>query len=301
MNDWDDYRLILAIARAGTLRAAATQLGLTHTTVSRRLAMIEDARGKLFEKRPGGYSPTPLGEALVDIAQGMESLTHTAARSQRALEQELAGVVTLSVPEPVAQFLLLDELFELPKRFPQIEFRINISVRLVDLDRSEADIVVRSTMQPPDHLVGRRLFTNVLSFYGDRDYLASTPASKLQWIAPTEAGMKPDWIARSPFPDAPVGLLIDDIVTRHHALVRGLGIARGACFMADPQPNLVRLTDAPPMPLADFWVLTHPDLRQTPRIRAVMDFIARAMKAKEDLVSGRHPAPVWEAVSSPRA
>ena len=293
MSDWDDYRLILAIARAGTLRAAATQLGLTHTTVSRRLAMIEDARGPLFEKRPGGYSPTPLGDALVDVAQGMENLTHTAARSERALEQELAGVVTLSVPEPVAQFLLLDELFELPKRFPQIEFRINISVRLVDLDRSEADIVVRSTMQPPDHLVGRRLFTNVLSYYGDRDYLASTPVSELQWIAPTEAGMTPDWVVRSPFPDAPVGLLIDDIVTRHHALVRGLGIARGACFMADPQPNLVRLTDAPPVPLADFWVLTHPDLRQTPRIRAVMDFIARAMKAKEDLVSGRHPAPVW--------
>ncbi|MEM6585167.1 MAG: LysR family transcriptional regulator [Pseudomonadota bacterium] len=288
MNDWDDYRLILALARTGTLRAAAGELGMTHTTVSRRLTVIEDARGPVFEKHPGGYRPTRLGEALIDVAGRMESLTHAGARYERAVEQDLSGVVTLSLPEPVAQYLLLEDLFELAEAFPRIELRVNTSVRLVDLDRLEADVVVRGQQAPPDHLVGRRLFPNCITYYANREYLAKTPPDQLRWIAPTSAGLYPDWLEKSPYPQAPVILQSDDIVTRHRALVQGLGMARGACFMADADRDLVRLTDEPPIRQQDFWVLTHPDLRHTPRVRAVMDFMVRAMRAKEDRVLGRN-------------
>ena len=291
MDDWDDYRLILALARTGTLRAAASELGMTHTTVSRRLAIVEDARGPLFERHPGVYRPTALGDALIDVAGRMESLTQAGARYEKAVEQDLSGAVTLSLPEPVAQYLLLEDLFRLHEAFPRIELRINTSVRFVDLDRLEADVVVRGAQHPPEHLVGRRLFPTCITYYANRDYLASTPPDKLRWIAPTSAGMWPDWLESSPFPEAPVALLSDDIVTRHHMLVKGLGLARGACFMADPEPDLVRLTDAPPIAQQDFWVLTHPDLRHTPRIRAVMDFIIQAMKAKEGQVLGRVEPP----------
>ncbi|MEP0393438.1 MAG: LysR family transcriptional regulator [Erythrobacter sp.] len=287
MNDWDDFRLILSLSRAGTLRAAASDLGLTHTTVSRRLAMIENARGKLFDKHPEGYRVTPLGRALVGVASNMESLTHAGARYQKALDQELSGIVTLSLPEPVAQYLLLQDIFDLHEAFPQIDLTIEASSRFADLDRLEADIVVRGTKEPPDHLVGRRLFPNCVTYYAHRDYLVNTPREKLRWIAPTSDGMWPDWREASPYPDAPVALMIDDIVTRYQALANGLGLGRAACFMADPVPELVRLADDPPVPQQEFWVLTHPDLRETPRIRAVMEFITRAMKDKEDLVMGR--------------
>ncbi|WOR16386.1 LysR family transcriptional regulator [Hyphomonas sp. FCG-A18] len=289
MKDWDDYRLILALARTGTLRMAAHALGMTHTTVSRRLSIIEDARGALFERQPGGYRPTPLGDALIDVAGRMESLTQAGARYEQAVEQDLVGVVTLSLPEPVAQYLLLEDLFKLAEAFPKIELRVNTSVRFVDLDRLEADVVVRGTQHPPEHLVGRRLYPTHITYYGNRDYLASTPPDQLRWIAPSSAGMRPDWLEMSPYPNAPVALLSDDIVARHHALVRGLGLARGACFMADPEPDLIRLTNEAPIPQQDFWVLTHPDLRHTPRVRAVMDFMVRAMKEKEDLVRGHKP------------
>lgn len=208
------------------------------------------------------------------------------ARGISAVDQNLSGVVTLSLPEPVAQYLLLEELFNLHEAFPQIELRINPSIGFVDLDRLEADVVLRGTQQPPDHLVGRRLFPTCITYYANRDYLASTPRDQLRWIAPLSAGLWPDWLESSPFPEAPVAMQIDDIVTRHHALVKGLGLARGACFMADPEPDVIRLTDDAPIPQQDFWVLTHPDLRHTPRIRAVMDFLIEAMKSKEDLVLG---------------
>ncbi|MBV7266543.1 LysR family transcriptional regulator [Erythrobacter ani] len=286
MNDWDDYRLILALARAGTLRAAALELGLTHTTVSRRLASIEHARGRVFEKNPNGYRATPLGTALIDVAQRIEGLTLAGARHQKAVDQDLSGVVNLSLSEPVAQYLLLDDLFEFGKLFPQIELRVQTSSRFVDLDRLEADVVVRGAHEPPGHLVGRRLFPNCVTYYADREYLASTPRKELRWIAPASDGYWPGWRESSPYPEAPIELVIDDISVRHLALVAGKGLGRGACFMADPQPNLVRLSAQAPVPQQDFWVLTHPDLKQTPRIRAVADFITSRMKDKEALVRG---------------
>ncbi len=286
MDDWDDFRLILALMRAGTLRGAAAGLGLTHTTVSRRLAALQDARGQLFEKTPDGYIPNTLGRALVSIAEQMESLSLTGARHQRALDDALSGTITMSLPEAIAQYLLLEDLLEFAALYPAIDLRVETSYRFVDLDRSEADIVVRGAQEPPDHLVGRRLFPNCVTYYGNREYLAATPREELRWIAPSPETRSAGWVERSPFPDAPVALVIDDITARHRALVKGLGLSRGACFMADPEPGLVRLDARTPDPQQDIWVLTHPDLRNTPRIRLAMDFIAQAMLRKKPLVLG---------------
>ncbi len=289
MTDWDDYRLILALARFGTLRAAAEAMGVTHTTVSRRLATLQDSRGLLFEKTATGYAPTALGDAMIDIAKGIEQLTFKGARHQKAFDQAISGEVKLSLPEAIAQYLLLDDLVEFSQHHPAIKLNVETSYAFVDLDRSEADIVVRGAAEPPDHLIGRRLFPNCVTYFANRDYLANTPKDELRWIAPAADGPWPDWLETSPFPDAPVALVLDDITARHRALVKGLGLGRGACFMADPEPGLIRLTDHAPIPQQDIWVLTHPDLRHTPRIRLVMDFIIAAMLKKRDLVLGNQP------------
>jgi len=286
MDDWDDFRLILGLARSGTLRAAAVDLGLTHTTVARRLANLEGRRGCLFEKTSTGYRPTSLGCVLIDISERMESLTLVGQRHQNAHGQELAGSINLSLPEPVAQYLLIEDLIEFAELYPDIELKIETSYWFVDLDRSEADVVVRGAQEPPEHLVGRRLFPTCVTYYAHRDYLANTPVEELRWIAPSTEGLWPGWLENSPYPDAPIALLLDDITARHQALVKGLGLGRGACFMADPDPNLVRLTSDPPVPQQDFWVLAHPDLRQTPRIRILMDFLATALLNKRALVLG---------------
>ncbi|WP_108788071.1 LysR substrate-binding domain-containing protein [Erythrobacter sp. Alg231-14] len=286
MDDWDDYRLILALARRGSMRAAAMELGLTHTTVSRRLSVLQDARGELFEKTPAGYSPTALGLALIEVAEKMEGLSLAGARYQRAMDQGMAGTITLSLPEAIAQYLLLDDVLEFSETYPAIDLRVETSYRFVDLDRSEADVVVRGAQEPPEHLVGRRLFPNCVTYYGNRDYLESTPRDQWRWIAPSAETRSPGWLEESPYPDVPIAISIDDITARHRALVNGLGLSRGACFMADPEPSLTRLTQSPPVPQQDIWVLTHPDLRNTPRIRLLMDFIAQAMTKKRGLVLG---------------
>lgn len=291
MSDWDDFRLILALARSRTLRGAAEGMGLTHTTVSRRLAVLQDARGKLFEQTPSGYTPTALGNALIMVAEQMEDLTFVSERHQTALDQTLAGEIRLSLPEAIAQYLLLEDLMEFATRYPEIELRVETSYSFANLDRSEADVVVRGVNEPPDHLVGRRLFPNHITYYANREYLARTPKEDLRWIAPAQDGGWTDWLEQSPFPDAPIALVMDDITARHKALVKGLGLARGACFMADPDPRLVRLSDHSPIPQQNLWVLTHPDLRQTPRIRLLMEFLARAIASKRELILGQRPQP----------
>lgn len=261
-------------------------LGITHTTVSRRLSAIQSRLGTVFEREPGGYYPTPLGNELLEVAERMEQLSLTATRRQRATSPELSGSIRLSLPEAVAQYLLTDDLVFFAEQYPAIDLVVETSYSFVNLDKSEADIVVRGAENPPGHLVGRRLFPTRVTYYADRNYLENTPKSELRWIAPLSDGMWPWWLQASPYPFAPVALKIDDITARHRALVRGLGLGRGACFMADPEPNLIRLTDDPPVAQQDFWVLTHPDLKNTPRIKTLMQFLISSLKKKQTLVSG---------------
>ncbi len=290
MENWDDYRFILALDRSGTIRAAALRLGVTHSTVSRRLAVINERYGKpVFERSAGGYRKTELGAELVEAAQQMEGISFSADRRRKASETELSGPITLSIPDVLGQYLLLDYLADFCQQYPDIKLSLLSSYSFADLDRSEADVVIRGVAKPPDHLVGRRLFPYALSYYCRRDYLEKTEPADRRWIAAVTTSGIPRWIADSPFPDAPVSMMSDDITLRHKAALSGHGMVRGACYMNDPEPDLMRLPKSPaPFPVADFWVLTHPDLKNTPRIKLLMRFLAAALLENQDLIEGRH-------------
>ncbi len=192
----------------------------------------------------------------------------------------------MSVPTALGQYLLLDELASFSKLYPYISLKIFSSYQFANLDKSEADIVVRGTANPPAHLVGRRLFPYALSYHCQKDYLKKTPPEARRWIGRPEDGEDPDWIVKSPFPDTKIGLKLGDIDMRHAAAIAGYGLTRGACFMADPEPELVRISKAAPLPFQDIWVLTHPDLKDTPRIRTLMRYIADVLTSKHALIEG---------------
>lgn len=288
MNDWNEYALILAIHRARTLRAAAVLLNTTHTTVSRRLDAMHKRRGALvFEKHPSGFVSTPLGEALISTAQEIEQLIGINDRAQRAHGDSINGSITLSLSEAMAQYLLMPDISEFIESYPGIQLRIICSENLANLDKSEADIVIRGAKELPEHLVGRRLFPFALSYYGDENYIKNTPFENRRWIVPANVTDQPTWLANCPYPDLPIAFSINDIVTRFTTLQQGYGLARAACFMADTTDNLMRLPTARIEEQVDIWVLTHPDLRESPRIQLLMNFLVNALKKKEDLIRGR--------------
>lgn len=290
MNDWDDYRLLLALDRSGTVRGAAKRLGINHATVSRRLAHLQaNGAPTLFERISGGYQATRTGKLLVEAAEQIEAITLTTERRRRATVSELVGNIRLSLSTMMAQSLLLDELAAFSRRYPYIDLEIDTSIQFADLDRSEADVVVRGGNEPGDHLVGRRLFPYALSYYCSHTYLETTPPSDRRWLQYAGSLDSMEWIARSPQPNAPVGMYIDDLVVLQRAAAAGHGMIRTACFMGDTDPALMRLPEAETEAHRDLWVLTHPDLKQTPRIRLLMDCLITALQDKQDLIAGRAP------------
>lgn len=287
MENWDDYRLILAIHQGKTLRNAAAQLGVNHSTVSRRLATLNQRFGtNVAEPTSTGYTLTSVGEKLLLSAQKMALLVAQDARFERAHALHLTGEITLSVPPPILQFLLLDELHQFQLSHPHIKLNIHTSYDLADLDNCEADVVIRASNTPDEHLTGHRLFSIAVQFYGAKDYLAQTPPEQYRWITHPHSGDKPDWIANTPYPNANVGLCLTDLTLRHQAADQGQGLVRGACYIAAHFNNLVPLQGSDPMPFQELWVLSHPDLAHVPRIQALKAFLADALRAKKACITG---------------
>lgn len=290
MKNWDDYRLISALDRARSIRGAADLLSVNHATVSRRLAQLGDALDDpVFERIAGGYRPTQLGSELLLVAEQMEQLAAEAERRTRALTSELSGPVRVSMPEVILRHLLLPDLGRFAEEYPAIDLEIDVSYDFVDLDRSEADIVIRNTASPPEHLVGRRLFPIAICHYCSRDYLSSVPPERRIWLARSRDPELLGWISRSPFPEAQIGPVIGDLALRHEAAARGMGMIFGACYIADTDPRLMRIEGSVPQPLSDLWVLTHPDLRAVPRIARTMAFLYERLWAFRQLIVGDRP------------
>ena len=289
--DWDNYRLILEIHRAGSIRAAAKRMDVDHSTISRRLSKLRKFLDvTIFVKTADGLGLTFAGEELLVAAEQMETIGFTADRRSKAHTKPERYKIRLSIPPSVCS-LIADDLKSFVFQNPDIELTLDSTFDRVNLDRSEADVVVRGTDNPPDHLVGRRLFPYYLCLYGQADYLTKTHPADYSWIYRDYDGDKPQWLVSSPYPDAPIGIKANDIVTRHNLAVDGFGLNCGACFMADPVPNLIRLEGVKPFRWEDFWVLTHPDLRKVPAIQKLMKFLSGALTKHRDLIEGRVPNP----------
>lgn len=291
MKEWDDYRFALALERSGSIRGAAQILGVNHATVSRRLTALNARLGvPAFERVGGIYRPTSQGKPLVAAALHMEEAVYSAERETIGLERAMSGLLTLSLPDTVAQYLLIEELGHFSAAFPAVQLILHTSHSFASLDRREADVVVRITNDPPDHLVGRRLFKYARCHYCTAKYLADHDPHCMRWLGWPDDPDQPDWIRDSVYPETPVGLRIEDPLVRHAAALAGQGLIFEACFLADRDPRLVRLPGSSPSPDRDIWVLTHPDLKDTRRVSTLMRFLYEAISAKRDIIEGRQPS-----------
>lgn len=292
MRDWDEHRIVLAIHRGGTLRAAAAALGVTHTTVLRRLnALEQDQHTPLFTRADRAYKVTAYGRQRVAIAEQIEALDFSAQRIERGAGDTLSGPLSLSVPQAFLHHMLMDDIAAFASAHPDIQLTVAGSDAFADLDRGQADVVLRGQINPDPHLVGRMISTVGLSFYANQTYWEATPPPARRWISSINLPQRDndavkDWRVESPAPDAPVGLIINDILSRHEAVARGLGLGRLACFMADPNPQLMRICPKPPQQFYELWILTHPDLRETPKVRALMGWLGDALKPKRERLVG---------------
>lgn len=282
---WDDLRYALAIARVGTLSGAAEALGVSHTTVGRRLRALEEGLGvRLFDATPEGFQLTEAGADLVAVAERME--TDSLALEARVLGRDArwTGALRVSVMELVFR-AFRGAFVSFLERYPGVALTVTASDDAVSLARREADVVLRLANQPPEGLVGRKVGRLQFAPYAARSLVArigeGAPLGAFPWIHWDERlNMQwlDAWLAQHA-PGASIALRVDlSAAAMHELIAAGVGVQFLASVEGDADPTLVRLGPLDPFASRDLWVLTLPELRTTPRVRAFTDHMAEQLR-----------------------
>lgn len=284
---WTDFQLLLVVAQTGQLSRAAEALAMSHVTLLRKLAAIETRlKARLFDRVRGHYTPTAAGQALIDAAEAMAPLARQAELQVLGQDMRPSGHVRIAAAGVVVTHLLPPVLGQFATAFPDVTLEFMASRNHLSLSRREADVALRISDQVPDWLVGRQLAMLDLRVYGLRQPGLRQPLQPLarlvqqrRWIGldSDARDLKFDrWLADK-VPASSVVLRVDGF---DHALAMlrcGLGIALLPSFLEQSCPELVPLTE----PIAELrtplWLITHEALRNTMRIKVVMQAIGPAL------------------------
>ncbi len=281
--NWNDLKVFLSIANAGTLAGAAGALNNNHSTVFRRLNALEAALDtRLFERLPSGYALTPAGERMLEHARNAELAVTAIERDVAGRDLAPSGLVRLTTAPNLARTLVPEALKLLRESHPGINVEISVGDSDYDLSRREADLALRATTRPPEHLIGRKLADLVWWFCGSSkgrrgiNNLAALKGQPLigaddtlrrldvfQW---QETHYRPQIVARS-----------NDLSTMAALARAGVGIA---LLPSDQQETGLRRLFTVPEVRGELWLLTHPDLRRVQRIRAVWEALAQVVEER---------------------
>ena len=287
--DWDEFRFVKAVADRGGLTAAATQLGINHSTAFRRLGSIEarlDVR--LFERLRTGYVPTPAGVAMIEAAGRIETDVTRFSRTVAGQGQTPSGELRVTAPVNFATGILMPILASFCARYPGIRIDLILAEEALNLSRRDADVAIRASRSPSESLVGRRLTGLAWAIYGRAGQTYDDLADEA-WVVPgsTVGGGLFASFLQTRAPPEKVRLRINTVTGLKEAVTTGLGIGPLPCFEADTDPALRRLSGPHPEIGADLWVLTHPDLRHAGRVRAFMEHLAEAILPLRARFEGR--------------
>lgn len=290
--DWDGLRYVLALGRRGSLSGAAEALGVTHTTVGRRLERLEHELGvRLFDRTPGGYAPTDAGAELLELAEGLEAPILRAESRVRGQDTQLDGALRISTLDWLFEGLV-DVFASFRERYPGIELTVTCTETEVSLFRRQADVALRMTNTPPETLVGRRVGQVRFALYGHRDLVADRQdLNTLPWLHWDErldaiTRWMDTWLGRVA-PDAPIAIRLgENTLSRRAALRAGIGIHPLPCIEGDRIKELVKIGKVLDAFTRSLWILTLPALKHTPRVRVFMDHVAGAVHDHPELGDG---------------
>jgi len=290
---WDDLRTLLAVAEQGSLAGAARVLGVNPSTVFRRVKEFEDAHGlRLFDRLPGGYQLTPGGEELLAAAREMKAVVDELERRLAGQDLRPEGELRVTTTDTLLHLVLPDILRRFREAFPGIVLAVSGANTMANLAERDADVALRPTQHPPESLVGRRLCAIAYGLYGAPGASRDGP-----WVGPDDslaASSVGRWMQAHVAPGR-VALRTDSLLSLRQLARAGIGCAVLPCYVGDRTRGLVRL-EPQPMPGLEtsLWLLTHPDLRRSARVRRFTAFMADALLPLVPLLEGRAPANVTE-------
>lgn len=286
--DWEDLRFALALARHGSLSAAARSLRVNHATVSRRIERLQGAIGQLlFDRRKDGYRLTDTGEKMLSQLTRMDEAVLSMLSLPMTVED--GGLVRLTAARVLTDNFLIDRLGELRRRVPSTDIEVIGESRVISLARREADIAIRLGRPKDSELIGRKIGQVGYGFYASATYLRDlAKGGPLQFV-----GFDPDsdfvaeaaWMKRE-FPGQRVAFRSNSQPAQAAAARAGFGIALLPHYLALNDPELQTAPIETETPVREVWMLMRSDLAGKPRIRAVAEEIAQLFFREQDLLAG---------------
>jgi len=297
--NWNDLRYLLEVSRHGALAPAASALRVDQTTVARRLKALErDTGSKLLDRIGGRYVPTAAGEAALAQARAVEEATTNLLTQVGNQDASLSGTVRVTAVHELLAGYLVPRLAPFRARHPDIVVEFVGESSNLSLSRREADIAIRLARPEGGHLFVRKVAVMGFAVYGARgadkawrncsphhwgtydwvtydDSLAHLPEAR--WVAQHVDGQR-------------VVLRSNGLRVLTAAIDHGLAVGLLPCFIGDPDPRLTRLSGSEPLVQREVWLLVHPELRHSARVRVVIDWLVEFWNTERQAFAGEAAA-----------
>jgi DNA-binding transcriptional LysR family regulator len=280
--DWDNLKFFLALAETGSLSRASEKLRVDHSTVARRIDMLEQELGiRLVERLSRSYRLTTEGERVRDRAKEVDTGIAEIARFAHSVDRSPTRVVRVNGPPAIVSRFLAPLLLPLQREHPGLRIELVGEARQVSLVRGEADIALGMQRPQEKDVVARRLAVVGYGLYGSRDYLARCSEDARDFMG-YDDGLdhlpQQQWL-KSLIGDRLLALQANDLSTLLTAVRAGLGLAVLPCIMVRSDPEVIRVpTHLPPLS-RELWLSFHRDVGRAPAVRAVINRITEITKS----------------------
>jgi len=281
----NDLDILLTLIRTGTLAEAGLRLGVDGSTVFRSVQRIERGLGqRLFERSRAGYLPTEFTLNLAAHAERIETELENARSAAQQEPVQVSGVIRITSTDTLMNGLIVPALKPIYSTHPLLRFELHSGNELANLTRRDADIALRATRHPPQHLIGKELGIIRVALFAAKESELQTLDDVIEmnsaWIAPDDALPEHPsvlWRKRQ-FPKITPTYLVSSIATVMESVIQGLGVGVIPLFMAEGREDLKQLT--PPITESEtqLWLLTHAESRHLRRVSVVFTHLANHIK-----------------------
>lgn len=281
--NWDDLRLLLAVARAGRLSGAARDLRLDHTTVARRLSALEQAAGCLLvDRTPKGTRLTSAGQTLLVHAERVEHEILAAGAALGDGDARISGTVRLATPEAFGTWLVAPNIWRLYELHPDLSLELTPESQTVHLANREADLAITLNRPPRGPIVARSLVDYRIGLFASHDYLAKHgPIERAEDLIDLPFASYIDGRLDMPelhylneaVPGARRIFHSTSVAAQHEAVAAGMGLGLLHVFAAKADPRLVQVLPKEIGVTRTYWLAAHEDQRRLPRVQAVITFL----------------------------
>jgi len=293
-KNWDDLRFVLAVVEAGSVNAAATDLGVNHATVLRRISAFEshfDVR--IFDRNARGYTLLPDSRRILESMNAVKEAVKAVERSISGRSEQPSGLVRLTSTDTFCTTVLPDLIAGLARAQPLITLEIKSTNAHVSLSHMDADVTVRPAMSLPNELTGVVAAKLGFAVYGHPSVIKRSRGADIaacDWLGVSSLLGKSApamWIADH-VPPYQIRASADSFVTLRDLAISGMGIAILPCCLGDPEPELSRWHGRDPDLSVNIWVATHADMAQVGRIKTTAEFLISGLNDKSQMLSGRY-------------